>query len=116
LNRIVLAVPGPVTSKVSVGCHHLLREGTAQLVTSAADVLAILRPAQYSLELLADEIEEVGSTAARVRDALSYRLGRSPLEIATATGLTSTAVWEELTLLQLAGGAARRGPGWIRLP
>lgn len=38
--REVFAVPGPVRSGVSRGCHQLLREG-ATLVESAADVLAI---------------------------------------------------------------------------
>jgi len=39
--RPVLAVPGPVTSAMSTGCHALLTdaERPAQLVTSAADVM-----------------------------------------------------------------------------
>lgn len=114
LNRVTLAVPGPVTSKVSVGCHHLMRECDAQLVTSSADVLSALRPTDYQLDLLAPAVEEVGSPSARVRDALSARLGRSPWEIASATGLTSNAVWEELTLLSMTGRAERRGQGWVR--
>jgi DNA processing protein len=41
LGRPVLAVPGPVTSAMSVGCHRLLQrvEDPAQLVTSVEDVL-----------------------------------------------------------------------------
>ena len=42
LARPVMAVPGPVTSAVSVGCHALLREHQAECVTSAADVLALV--------------------------------------------------------------------------
>ena len=34
----VFAVPGPITSPASVGCHRLLRDG-ACLVTSAAQIL-----------------------------------------------------------------------------
>jgi DNA processing protein len=37
LGRPVMAVPGPVTSEMSGGCHELIRSG-AVLVTSAADV------------------------------------------------------------------------------
>lgn len=37
--REVLAVPGPVGSPTSQGCHQLLRQG-ARLLTSAADLLA----------------------------------------------------------------------------
>lgn len=41
LGRPVLAVPGPVTSAMSVGCHALLQrdEDPARLVTGVADVL-----------------------------------------------------------------------------
>ena len=38
LGRLVMAVPGPVTSGPSAGCHQLIRDG-ALLVTSADDVL-----------------------------------------------------------------------------
>ena len=38
----VMAVPGPVTSAVSAGCHHLIAERGVPLVTCAADVLAHL--------------------------------------------------------------------------
>lgn len=39
--RPVGAVPGPITSGSSAGCHKLIREGAA-LVTDAADVLAMI--------------------------------------------------------------------------
>lgn len=45
VGRPVGAVPGPVTSAVSVGCHHLIAEGAARLVTSAADVVGLLTEA-----------------------------------------------------------------------
>jgi DNA processing protein len=40
LGRPVMAVPGPVTSEASAGCHALIREQEALCVTSTADVLA----------------------------------------------------------------------------
>jgi DNA processing protein len=43
LGRPVMAVPGPVTSAASAGCHQLIGERGVQLVTSATDVLACLR-------------------------------------------------------------------------
>jgi DNA processing protein len=42
LRRPLMAVPGPVTSAASDGCHALLREGRAACVTGAADILAYL--------------------------------------------------------------------------
>lgn len=42
LGRPVGAVPGPITSAASTGCHLLIRDHGARLVTSAADVLALV--------------------------------------------------------------------------
>lgn len=41
LGRPVGAVPGPVTSPTSAGCHRLIREYGAQLVTNAEDAAAL---------------------------------------------------------------------------
>lgn len=43
LGRSVGALPGPVNSRASQGCHRLIREG-AVLITSADDVLELLGP------------------------------------------------------------------------
>ncbi|WP_282945684.1 DNA-processing protein DprA [Cellulomonas endometrii] len=45
LLRPLGAVPGPVTSMASTGCHRLLRDGAAVCVTGADDVLDLLGPA-----------------------------------------------------------------------
>ncbi|WP_307831201.1 DNA-processing protein DprA [Nucisporomicrobium flavum] len=46
LDRPAMVVPGPVTSAMSVGCHHILRTHIgARLVTSATDVITELRRA-----------------------------------------------------------------------
>lgn len=42
LGRSVGAVPGPITSSSSAGCNHLIREGEAKLVTTAAEALELL--------------------------------------------------------------------------
>lgn len=39
--RPVFAVPGPVTSALSVGCHNLIKAGVAQLLTEAADLAGL---------------------------------------------------------------------------
>lgn len=39
LGRPVLALPGPVTSAASTGCHQLIQDGTARLVTSTDGIL-----------------------------------------------------------------------------
>ncbi|MGI8449808.1 MAG: DNA-processing protein DprA [Streptosporangiaceae bacterium] len=42
LGRPVMAVPGPVTSAMSAGCHVLIRAGEAVLVTDAAEAASSL--------------------------------------------------------------------------
>lgn len=42
LGRAVGAVPGPITSPQSAGCHQLIRENSATLITSADDVRELL--------------------------------------------------------------------------
>lgn len=42
LGRALGAVPGPVTSPSSTGCHRLIREYGATLVTDASDILALV--------------------------------------------------------------------------
>ena len=44
LGRRLMAVPGPVTSDISAGCHQIIRDWQGMLVTSAADVIEHLSP------------------------------------------------------------------------
>ncbi|HQY98772.1 MAG TPA: DNA-processing protein DprA [Propionicimonas sp.] len=44
LGRLVMAVPGPVTSATSVTPHRLIRDAEAVLVTRATDVLELVSP------------------------------------------------------------------------
>ncbi|HEY4898261.1 MAG TPA: DNA-processing protein DprA [Candidatus Nanopelagicaceae bacterium] len=42
--RPVMAVPGPITSPTSDGCHRLIGERTAEIVTSIADCMELVGP------------------------------------------------------------------------
>ena len=44
LMRPVMAIPGPITSPVSEGCHRLIGERAAEIVTSVADAMEFLSP------------------------------------------------------------------------
>ena len=52
LNRVLLGVPGPVSSAPSQGVHQLIRSGAATLVTSGAEVLeAVGAAGEHLLEV-----------------------------------------------------------------
>lgn len=42
LDRPLGAVPGPITSVASAGCHRLIAERTARIITSGEDVVALM--------------------------------------------------------------------------
>ena len=44
LGKPLMAVPGPVTSAQSAGCHRIIREWGASCVTRAADIIELLSP------------------------------------------------------------------------
>lgn len=59
--REVMALPGRVDAKASAGCHKILREGWATLVTSPADILEALGDAGTSLAAALDRAEASGA-------------------------------------------------------
>ena len=48
--RIVMAVPGPITSPTSDGCHRLIGERCAEIVTSVSDALELMMPVSSQRE------------------------------------------------------------------
>lgn len=118
LGRPVCAVPGPVTSSVSVGSHELLRGG-AQIVTRAADVVELVGRMG---ELAPDEqrpaspLDELGDIEKRVYDALPRRGGRTAEEVAVASGLPARQVLGPLVNLELSGLVVGRDGRWKLAP
>lgn len=114
LGRPVCAVPGPVTSSASAGCHVLLRNG-AQLVTRAAELVELVG----RMGELADEpsrpgtpLDGLSTDELCVYDALPRRGGRSVDEVAVATGLPPKQVLGPLATLELAGLVVRTDGLW----
>jgi DNA protecting protein DprA len=48
--RTVMAVPGPITSPSSEGCHRLIGERCAEIVTSVSDAMELLMPLAPTLD------------------------------------------------------------------
>lgn len=111
LGRPLGAVPGPVTSAASQGCHRLLREYDAVCVTGASDVRELLGWDQGPSALGASADPQT----TRVGDALSSRTARAVDEIARRSGLSTADVAETLAVLELTGDAVLGKAGWRRV-
>jgi DNA processing protein len=121
LCRPVMAVPGPVTSEYSAGCHELIRDYGAMLVTCATDVLA-------HVALLGDAGDGTGrcgprSGPATARDLLDpvavavleevpVRGGRGPASIAVRAGVDLDTALRCLGELAASGFVQRCDQGW----
>ena len=114
LGRPIGAMPGPVTSAASAGCHRLIRDYMATLVTSAAEMAELVPGAEVS-DIPDSPESRSGASSARVRliDALSLRSPRTVDDLAARSGLSVAEVQAELGSLQIDGGAAERERGWI---
>jgi len=92
LGRVVMAVPGPVTSAMSVTPHRLIRDGEAILVSQAPDVRALLAPVGQGDELpligARRAGDELTGDAAVVREALPGRGAKTLGEMVLLSGLT----------------------------
>jgi DNA processing protein len=114
LGRGVCAVPGPVTSSASVGCHAMLRAG-ATPVTRADEIMELVGRVG---ELAADEdrpsspLDGLSDNELLVYDAIPARGARTADEIAVASGLPPTQVLGPLSMLEIAGLLVCRDGRW----
>jgi DNA processing protein len=134
LGRPLGAVPGPVTSPASAGCHRLLREFDAVCVVDA-DQMAELAggawpvPAGRGGSSRGGEAgprrdtsrSDGGATPAdpapevvRVIDALSTRSPRLLADVARRAGMSVPEVMAVLGPLEVNGVAVRHAEGWLR--
>lgn len=130
LGRPLGAVPGPVTSAASAGCHRLLREFDATCVTSAAEIIELTgwdngavgrrsttsgdEPAPGDMPVSTDATDGTRDEGAAVLAAIDRRVRRPSDEIARRAGLTPSQVETQLGLLELDGRVVREDSGWRR--
>ena len=114
LGRVVGAVPGPVTSSASTGCHALLRAG-AEVVTRAEDIVELvghvgeLAPEQPRP---ATALDGLSDAERQVYEALPGRGVATVDEIAVAAALQPARILAPLAMLEVAGLAERHDGRW----
>jgi len=114
LGRVVGAVPGPVTSSASTGCHALLRAG-AEVITRADDIVELVgRIGELAPDQLhpATPLDELSDDERRVYEALPGRGVASVDEIAIAAALEPARILAPLAMLEIAGLAERHDGCW----
>jgi DNA processing protein len=118
LGRLVMAVPGPVGSAMSIGCHELVRTGEATLVTTVADITEAA--GRIGADLAQPEPQEKRETDAlderslRVHEALDRRSGLCAEQVAVRSGVPVDRVRAVLPALELMDLAERCDTGWRR--
>lgn len=116
VGRAVMAVPGPVTSQTSAGCHLLIRERGAECVTAAAEVIdlvgeigADMAPPVRGPIVPRDALDK---TTADVLDALPLRGGAGPATIGVTAGVEIDTALRCLGELAAGGFVERCDQGW----
>ncbi|AIY46154.1 DNA-processing protein DprA [Mycolicibacterium fortuitum] len=114
LGRSVCAVPGPVTSAASAGCHALLRGG-ANLVGRAEEIVELVGRIG---ELASEEphpvapLDKLSPIEKQVYDALPSRGAHTVDEIAMLAALPPHQILGPLTTLELAGMVVSEDGCW----
>lgn len=116
LGRPTMAVPGPVTSATSAGCHVLLRSG-ATLVTRAAEVLEEV--GRIGVDLAEERRgpdtwrDALSQSVRRVLEAVPVGSWAGPAQIARVAGVDQLTVLRSLGPLEREG-LVRSGPAGYR--
>jgi len=120
LVRHVAAVPGPVTSAQSAGCHKLLRETGATLVTDAAEVLDVMGRLSLDAVGLArapvTPESELDPLARSVWSAVPVRTPADLAKLQRLTALDATTLLGVLGRLTMLGLVVRVGERWRKVP
>jgi DNA processing protein len=116
LCRPLMAVPGPVTSDMSAGCHEIIREWGAVCVTRAQEVIEHVSPVGEGLAAQrrgpAHPRDSLDPVSSAVLEAIPARDGGGPAAIAAAAGVDLDTAIRCLGALAAAGFVERCARGW----
>jgi DNA processing protein len=116
LSRVVMGVPGPVTSAPSQGVHQLIRVGSATLVTAGAEVLEqVGAPGQHlTVAPRGDALprDRLSMREAQVLDAVPVGSRAAADSISRAAGIGLVEARRALDRLERLGLVHRGGDGW----
>jgi len=119
LNRVVMAVPGPVTSAMSAGCHAEIRDVQAVLTASAADVVDAVGKIGVDLAPIPraepTALDALTPLQSRVLDGVRPRKILTAEQIALAVGVAARDARRALPGLEQLGFVTAQGAGY-RLP
>lgn len=113
IGRPLGAVPGPVTSAASAGCHRLLREYDAVCIRNGDDALELM--GELSDEPSGPVAAEASALFTRVLDAIPLRRSMPVHDIALHAGTALRETRDALTELELNGLVGQSAEGWRRL-
>jgi DNA processing protein len=137
LGKPLMAVPGPVTSAQSAGCHRIIREWSASCVTCAADIIELLSPLSFADALApaagrgattssgrgspgpdsGPSRDDLDADSARVLDAFPARGAAGTSTIAVEAGVDLDTLLRCLGVLTGYGFIERSDGGWrLRKP
>lgn len=118
LNRVLMGVPGPVTSAPSEGVHELIRARGAVLVTRGEDVLELLSPSGTFLSAPVRGPERVEDTLSdrerQVLDAVPVTTPADAASLARTAGVAAAEVTTAARRLESLGLVERTSTGWRR--
>jgi DNA processing protein len=124
LSRVVMAVPGPVTSAMSAGCHQLLQRDPdpAVLVTNVDDVLAVVGEGSAGSSSSSRSSSDTAAASVEPADAATLASPVGPLTAGRregAPGHTSAHSRDREQALDALGAVARQvydglpARGWV---
>jgi DNA processing protein len=111
LERPVGAIPGPINSTRSAGCHRLIKERRAELISTPADLFELLNIRNLETERMSFGLS---GYQWRALDGLAH-FEQGVETVATNSGMSLNEARFTLESLQKLGLVTRTSNGWMKV-